>query len=72
MYNQRNKLGKFLIYLRYFRIFINGSYCKYEICFGRIGSWGWVWYFNTKRKIFEARLQFSLKFLEKELEKAGY
>lgn len=64
--------GGYIVYSKYFRIYRNGAYCKYEVALGRRNGYGCTWYLNTLNgQWLEFRIQLSLKYIENMLQKYG-
>lgn len=61
--------GRYIIRKKWLRIYWDGSFSKLEIDLGRIGGWEIASYFVTHHGFMITRLNPSLKFLGKRIEK---
>ena len=63
----RLRRGRYLVRRRWFRIYINGSYSKLEIDFGRMQGWELTLHFKTRKGFFTCRLNPSFAYLERQI-----
>jgi hypothetical protein len=56
--------GHYVVRRQWARIYVNGSYSKLEIDFGKIGGWELAIHFGCVKKNIHVRLNPSLRYLE--------
>jgi len=65
----RLRKGRYIIRWKWFRVYWDGSFSKLEIDLGCIGSWEIASYFLTSQRFMIIRLNPSLQYLEKRIER---